>query len=122
MQRIRSELILAAGFRCRECGDERPWGDLEIDHIQPIHAGGEWWDRDNLQVLCTDCHAEKTEAELGRERTPAEREWDLFVNELESGGGSAPETTGVAGECRYAGARFNEAGADPARTLGGTTV
>lgn len=118
MQRIRRELILAAGFRCRECGDERPWGDLEIDHIQPLHAGGDWWDPENLQVLCKRCHERKTEAELGRERTPAEREWDRFVSALESGGGSAPEVQHVDTASVGLVARFNEAGADPAATMG----
>lgn len=32
----------------------------EVDHIKPIAAGGELFDRDNLQSLCKSCHSHKT--------------------------------------------------------------
>jgi 5-methylcytosine-specific restriction protein A len=32
----------------------------EVDHIQPISAGGGILDADNLQSLCKPCHSRKT--------------------------------------------------------------
>lgn len=52
---------------CAECGLVFAAVRLEVDHRDPLWNGG----RDtegNLQLLCLDCHAEKTEAET-RERT-----------------------------------------------------
>jgi len=40
---------------------------LEIDHITPIHDGGESFNWDNLQGLCKPCHLKKTGKE-NRER------------------------------------------------------
>ena len=37
----------------------------EVDHIVPIAAGGDKWDRDNMQPLCTPCHSRKTASEVG---------------------------------------------------------
>ena len=36
----------------------------EVDHIKPLHQGGTD-ERDNLQALCSDCHARKTITERG---------------------------------------------------------
>lgn len=36
---------------------------FEVDHIVPISEGGAMWDKDNLQVLCVDCHRKKTAEE-----------------------------------------------------------
>lgn len=44
---------------CLHCG--RP--AQEIDHIQPIRQGGSAMSVDNLQSLCTSCHAIKSNKE-----------------------------------------------------------
>ena len=75
-------MIREAGFKCAECRRETSAFRLELDHVVPLHKGGEPWDRANLQVLCTDCHGEKTERDLGRERSPEERAWDAEVERL----------------------------------------
>lgn len=36
----------------------------EIDHILPLHKGG-GHQLENLQPLCSDCHADKTRADCG---------------------------------------------------------
>jgi hypothetical protein len=41
--------------------------NLELDHIIPLHRGGSN-DYENLQLLCRDCHKEKTAAEHPRRR------------------------------------------------------
>ena len=49
-------VVAKSGSKCKKCGSNER---LEVDHIVPIHAGGTT-DEDNLQVLCHDCHREKT--------------------------------------------------------------
>ena len=41
------------GYRCRSCGKA---GVLQVDHIQPLHVGGEPYGLENLQSLCVECH------------------------------------------------------------------
>lgn len=59
------------GCACKSCGEifEKPLyeggpplpclGSLELDHIVPLHRGGTDAP-DNLQLLCSPCHKEKT--------------------------------------------------------------
>ena len=48
------EIIRSEG-KCRKCNSRH---ELTVDHILPIHLGGTN-DRDNLQVLCKQCHTKK---------------------------------------------------------------
>lgn len=77
-RRLRRLVLGEAGWRCEACGR---WAN-EVDHIQPIGAGGERWERDNLQALCRSCHIEKTRKE-NRKALSAEAEaWRELVSEL----------------------------------------
>ena len=71
------------GWRCRECGKA---GRLEVDHILPVHMGGEFWDAGNLQTLCRPCHFLKSGHETRRRNYALmpkhRREWRDFVGEL----------------------------------------
>ena len=78
---LRLRMLERANWRCG-CGR---YGN-EVDHIRPLRAGGDPYDESNLQVLCGGCHAAKTRIENCRERTPAELEWDLYVEELQHHG------------------------------------
>jgi len=61
--------------KCAHCGKLHPETETAVDHIEPIvdpNVGFTNWDdfihklfceEDNLQVLCTPCHAAKTKAE-----------------------------------------------------------
>ena len=52
---------------CRHCalrGIHRPATD--VDHIVRIADGGDWFDPENLQSLCHECHAMKTAREEGK--------------------------------------------------------
>ena len=50
-----------AKWRCQGC-DELLQATFQLDHVKPIHLGGE--DTiDNLQPLCVVCHAKKTQEE-----------------------------------------------------------
>jgi 5-methylcytosine-specific restriction endonuclease McrA len=53
-------LIRRDGYGCKLCGRKRA---LTVDHILPIARGGPVMDYDNLQLLCQQCHKEKTRVE-----------------------------------------------------------
>lgn len=62
-------------YRCNSCYKEYPSADVQVDHILPVidpFKGFETWDRviermfcsvEYFQVLCTDCHKNKTTVE-----------------------------------------------------------
>lgn len=66
---------VAQHFRCASCGGEFPAKNVQVDHILPVidpTTGFTTWDsfvenlyceKDNLQVLCTQCHDIKTKEE-----------------------------------------------------------
>lgn len=47
---------------CNICHIWHKVSELEIDHIIPVHRGGEN-ERHNLQIICKTCHKKKTKAE-----------------------------------------------------------
>ena len=83
---VRREVLHAARYQCACCSRVLPVSLLEVDHVVPIHRGGDQWDRGNLQVLCkSPCHRDKTRAERrqGTYAAPVRRrEWAEFINEL----------------------------------------
>ena len=85
-KRLRPALLCEAGWRCQKCGLP---GNLQIDHVQPLAAGGAIWDPANLQTLCSSCHYRKTAGENAvrqrrkpRTEGPRAKAWRAFVNEL----------------------------------------
>ena len=50
---------------------------MEVDHVQPLEAGGAPWSLDNLQSLCRRCHLRKTERERLAKQPPDVRAWRL---------------------------------------------
>lgn len=64
LTKIRERILIRDNYTCRKCG--RVSVDLVIDHIVPLHLGGNESD-DNRQALCQECHALKN-AEEERER------------------------------------------------------
>ena len=77
-QLLRLRVFARDGWRCVRCG--RP-GRLECDHVKPLRAGGDPWDRANLQTLCRGCHVEKTAGE-NRRPDPERDAWRALVREL----------------------------------------
>lgn len=60
------------GWKCRRCGKPLP-ARFHIDHIKEFSAGGS--DREsNLQALCPNCHAEKTEEDRHKKKQRKIRE------------------------------------------------
>ncbi|MEG7682958.1 HNH endonuclease signature motif containing protein, partial [Listeria monocytogenes] len=65
---------IAQHFECNACHNDFPAKDVQIDHILPVigRDGFTTWDsfinslycpKENLQVLCTECHSIKTKQE-----------------------------------------------------------
>lgn len=62
-------------YRCKSCNGAFPAKDVQVDHISPVVdpiTGFTTWDdfitrlycgKDNLQILCTTCHKEKSKKE-----------------------------------------------------------
>lgn len=48
-------------WKCAEC-EATLRSTAQVDHIHPLHAGGSNHPS-NLQVLCVECHARKTQEE-----------------------------------------------------------
>lgn len=71
---------MAKHFTCARCANEFPAAQVQVDHINPIidpEVGFTTWDdvvynmfceKDNLQVLCIDCHKLKTKSEKERNK------------------------------------------------------
>lgn len=71
---------LAKHYHCASCSQSFPAKDVQVDHIAPIidpYKGFTGWDdvvnamfceKDNLQVLCTECHKAKTAQERTTKR------------------------------------------------------
>lgn len=56
--------VLQAEPLCRECSKRgRVEAAAMVDHIEPVTAGGAFYDWDNLQPLCNSCHAKKSACE-----------------------------------------------------------
>ena len=61
-------------YLCASCQKEFPSAQVQVDHITPIGSTDSWdgfiaalfCEKDNLQVLCIPCHAEKTQQEKER--------------------------------------------------------
>lgn len=58
------------GWRCVDCGDERPTTTLEVDHERPLWSvdrtdpeAWRFWMAENLALRCVDCHKVKTKRE-----------------------------------------------------------
>ena len=59
---IRFQVLKRDNYRCQMCGvTAKDGATLEIDHILPVSKGGTN-DADNLQVLCRDCNAGKSDS------------------------------------------------------------
>lgn len=58
---VRFQILKRDNYRCQMCGiTAKDGATLEIDHIIPVSKGGTN-DEDNLQVLCRDCNAGKSD-------------------------------------------------------------
>jgi len=73
-RKIRTAAIERAAGHCEKCKAALKKGEGEVDHILPDVLGGEPV-LANAQVLCQQCHAEKTANDIRRTRK-ADRQRD----------------------------------------------
>ncbi len=56
--KLRFQIYARDGYKCKICGQDDEYKNLEIDHIKPISKGGKSTP-DNLQTLCKNCNKSK---------------------------------------------------------------
>ena len=61
-------------YVCRKCGADGRYLRVEVDHVKPLRFGGRGYDFKNLQMLCADCHREKSRSEI-EEVDSERRKW-----------------------------------------------
>ena len=76
---LRRKVLDAASWRCA-CGCGRYAN--EVDHVVPLHLGGDPWALDNLQALAQGCHIAKTARENEKAIPPEVRAWRERIAEL----------------------------------------
>lgn len=68
----KKRIAASAGWKCGICTKLLP-ACFQVDHIVPLADGGTDTE-DNLQSLCPDCHADKTQKEaIARAKRPRQR-------------------------------------------------
>jgi 5-methylcytosine-specific restriction endonuclease McrA len=65
----RKEIFTILGLKCKNCGlENKPISFYDIDHITPVRVVNEhklkYSDINNLQILCPNCHREKTLSDM----------------------------------------------------------
>ena len=63
---LREKVFKRDNHRCFMCGSDGWDKDVFLiaDHIIPIALGGDEWDIDNIQTLCSECDKIKTAADI----------------------------------------------------------
>ncbi len=72
---------------CRPCSESGfTVAAAEIHHIEPAHLEPErFWDRDNIQPICKDCHENRHAGDhLSLEQERENQRWRQRLEELES--------------------------------------
>ena len=71
-ERVRRLVLVRDGWQCVRCGKR---GAMEVDHVMPLAKGGAAYALDNLQTLCRDHHAAKTDGEHPNGPGPESLAW-----------------------------------------------
>ena len=98
---LRSYQVALSAFReantqCANCGTSEK---LEVDHIVPMAFGGDVVEPSNLQMLCTECHYSKSQADIVRYESRKQSHIKLWRYLYENGRAVQPR-------CRYCGKEF----------------
>lgn len=72
---VRIAVFQRDGRRCVKCGTARK---LEIHHKVPISKGGSWYDWNNLEARCRDCHIDEHHGEISMDQ----RAWRNLIAHL----------------------------------------
>ena len=82
-QAVRKVVFRRDNQRCQVCG--KP--GFEVDHVKPMHQGGDPWALDNLQTICRQCHIEKTRKENRKKPlSPERQEWRSWLENFAKSG------------------------------------
>lgn len=63
-------IVMRDFYKCKHCNKDlkehwfRKNGVATVDHIMPLLCGGEMFDLENLQTLCSHCHRDKTTKDI----------------------------------------------------------
>ncbi|MBI4145998.1 HNH endonuclease [Candidatus Woesearchaeota archaeon] len=57
---VREDVLRRDGYRCSICEARKPKSKLDVDHIIPVRKGIDPYDKNNLRLLCKECHKAKT--------------------------------------------------------------
>lgn len=57
---VRKDVLRRDRYTCQICGKRFRKALLDVDHIMPVRAGVNPFDKDNLRTLCRECHRLKT--------------------------------------------------------------
>ena len=63
LKTIKKALLQERGSHCEKCLRYYNALWLELDHILPVMVAGAIFDKNNLQILCRDCHRIKTKVD-----------------------------------------------------------
>jgi ATP-dependent DNA helicase RecQ len=91
-QVVRRIVLERDGWRCRECGEQAPRGELDVHHLIPRSAGGEDV-ASNCVTLCDGCHAGRhPNQQVTLARRTIER-WAIALARFIDRGRELPEET-----------------------------
>ena len=57
---IRKAVLKRDKYRCSICSKRYRKKELDVDHIIPVRMGIDPFDKNNLRLLCKECHKAKT--------------------------------------------------------------
>ena len=57
---VRKSILRRDNYRCSICEKRCKKSQLDVDHIIPVRMGIDPFDKNNLRILCKECHKSKT--------------------------------------------------------------
>ena len=52
---FRKKMLKDCGYKCASCS---ALNELHVHHIKPVYDGGDFYNPDNIEVVCRSCHME----------------------------------------------------------------
>lgn len=60
---VRQAILSRDKYKCGICEKRKKRKELEVDHIIPVRAGIDPFEKNNLRLLCKECHRAKGKLE-----------------------------------------------------------
>ena len=70
-RKVRAQVLERDGHRCQIKAPGCLGIANEVDHIQPVSMGGEWYDEENLRASCQPCNLARNR----KAKSTASRQW-----------------------------------------------